>query len=314
MKKIAVFCFLAMCASFLLVQAVNAAEQAACPPLATTCPSTAGPIITDPAVPVIKGQFVINPIFGYAMTINAFSPSWRRVSAGGDFSSFTANLKFTYGLTDRVEVYLFVPPYVHNFASNVGPFNRSADYGGIGDMSLFVKYNFLKETDRWPAISVVGGFGFPTGHYRHLSVGKLGTDLTGSGSFAFTVGLNAQKYIAPVIIYANAWQTMKTALSTSIDGFSFRFYPRDQIAANLAAEWPFHKKFTACLELTSIWDTGRLFGHQANVAPVAKVTLTPEMQWKATDRITVAGGVSVDLWGKNGRANVTPLLAGYFTF
>ncbi len=320
MKKTAVICCLVFYVAFLSVQAVSA-QQETCPPLAVTCPSTAGPIITDTATPVAKGQFIVNPILSLGITVNNFSGSWQRTSAGGDFSSFAANLKLTYGVfaanikliygvTERLEVYMFIPPYVHNFAPNVGLYGRSTDFGGIGDMSLFLKYNLVKETDRLPSVSAVAGFGFPIGHYRRINPCRLGTDLLGSGSYAFTVGLNAQKFISPFIMYANVWQTMKTDFSIN----EFRFYPRDQIAANLAVEWPFHKKFTACLELTSIWDTGRLIGHQANLAPAAKVTLTPELQYKATDKITVAGGVSVDLFGKNARANFTPIVAGYFTF
>ena len=52
------------------------------------CPATFGPIITDTAIPIEKGKFAIQPTFGLSFVTNSFTPSWRRISAGGDFKSF----------------------------------------------------------------------------------------------------------------------------------------------------------------------------------------------------------------------------------
>ena len=82
------------------------------------CPTTFGPIITDTAIPIEKGKFALQPTFGLSFTTHNFSPSWRRISAGGDFKSFGMSLKFTYGLWNNLEVYAVIP-YIHNWASNV---------------------------------------------------------------------------------------------------------------------------------------------------------------------------------------------------
>lgn len=50
------------------------------------CPATFGPIITDTAVPIEKGKFALQPTWGLSFQTGSFTPSWRRVSAGGDSS------------------------------------------------------------------------------------------------------------------------------------------------------------------------------------------------------------------------------------
>ena len=107
------------------------------------CPATFGPIITDTAVPLEKGKFAVQPTFGLGFVTNSLTQSWRRVSAGGNFKTFGMDWKFTYGLIKNMEVFVVVP-YVHNWANSVkepGPNGeRSASFGGLGDVNLTMKY------------------------------------------------------------------------------------------------------------------------------------------------------------------------------
>ncbi len=63
-------------------------------------------------------------------------------------------MKITYGLLKNPEVYL-IAQFLHNWASTVdnpGPQGeRSADFGGLGDLNLTFKYQFLEETARGPS-------------------------------------------------------------------------------------------------------------------------------------------------------------------
>ena len=93
-----------------------------------------------------------------------------------------------------------------------------------------------------------------------------------------------------------------------------RNYPRDVITVNLAAEYPLAPKWVALLELTSSWDGGRLFGHKANVAPAALLSVMPGIEYMATEKFSLALGVNVDLVGKNTCVNLTPLLSMVYAF
>ena len=277
------------------------------------CPSTFGPIITDTAIPLEKGKFAVQPTFGLGFVTNRFSPNWRRVSARGDFQSFSMDYKFTYGLWNNLEVFVVIP-YRHNWAGSVndpGPQGaRSADFGGIGDVNLTFKYRLVEETEARPTVTALFATDFPTGHFRHLNPGRLGTDEIGGGAHVFTTGLNLSKYVKPFIFYGNLWYSMQTDF-TDDDG---RKHPRDYVTVNLAGEYPITKKWVALLELTSFWDGGRLFGHKANVAPGALLSLMPAIEYMATEKFALALGVNLDIMGKNGDTTITPLLSMVYAF
>jgi len=299
------------------------------------CPSTFGPIVTDTAIPIETGKFALQPTFGLSFTTNNFSPSWRRISAGGDFKSFGMSWKFTYGLWNNLEVYAVIP-YIHNWASNVsepGPRGeRAADFGGLGDINLTFKYRLVEETQAAPTVSAIFSPTFPSGHFRRLNPGRLGMDQLGSGSYNFTTGLNASKYLNPFIVYGNLWYTMGTAYTSNEDrrplvrdengdlvegdpvSTRVRNYPRDFVTVNLAAEYPMTKKWVALVELTSTWDAGRLIGHKANLAPAALLSIVPGIEYMATDKFSLALGVQIDLAGKETTANITPLLSMVYAF
>jgi hypothetical protein len=286
------------------------------------CPATFGPIITDTAIPIEKGKFAVQPTFGLGFTTDSFTRSWRRVSAGGNFKSFSMDYKFTYGLANNLEVFV-VLPYVHNWAANVdapGPNGeRSAAFGGIGDINLTFKYRLVEEGPTKPTVTALFATDFPSGHFKRLNPGRLETDEIGGGAYVFTTGLNLSKYVKPFIFYANLWYSVQTAFSNrgdDEDGNSvyFRNYPRDFVTINLAAEYPITKKWVALLELTSYWDGGRLFGHQSNVEPAALLSVLPGIEYMATEKFSLALGVNFDLAGKNNAANITPLLSMVYAF
>jgi hypothetical protein len=276
------------------------------------CPATFGPILTDTAIPIDKGRFALQPTFGLSFVTSAFSPSWRRVSAGGNFRSFFMEYKFTYGLLNNLEVFV-VLPYIHNWCSGMtepGPGGeRSANFGGLGDINLTFKYRLVEEGLRRPTVTALFATDFPTGHFKRLNPGLLGVDAIGGGAYVFTAGLNLQKYVRPFIFYGNLWYSMQTAFTEG----SGRNYPRDFVTINLAAEYPLAKKWVALLEFTSFWDGGRLFGHQA-VPPGALLSVLPGIEYMATEKFSLALGVNVDLMGKNADATVTPVLSMVYAF
>jgi hypothetical protein len=280
---------------------------------ADECPATFGPLIGDTAIPMAKGKFAIQPTVGLSFLTGGFNRDWKRESAGGDFTSFGMSWKLTYGLINNLEVFVVVP-YVHNWASNVdqpGPGGeRSASSGGLGDVSLTFKYRLLEETATRPTVSFLFSPTFPTSHMRTMSPTRLGTDVTGGGAYVFTTGFNLSKYQKPFIFYGNLWYSMQTAFTE----FSERVYPRDFVTVNLAAEYPITRKWVALLEFTSFWDGGRLFGHKANTPSGALVSILPGIEFMATDKLSLALGVNIDLVGKNSESALTPVLSMVYAF
>ncbi|MCK9375386.1 MAG: transporter [Syntrophobacterales bacterium] len=299
------------------------------------CPTTFGPIITDTAIPIDKGRFAVQPTFGLSFITDGLTRNWRRVTAGGNLKTYSMDWKFTYGLMNNLEVFAVIP-YVHNWAGNVnelGPNGeRAANFGGLGDINLTFKYRLVEETKTIPTVTALFATDFPTGHFRHLNPGRLGTDQLGGGAYAFTTGLNMSKWVKPLIFYANVWYTMQTAFDSREDrtglvldengnlvegdpvATQLRNYPRDFVTLNLAAEYPLFGKWVALLELTSYWSGGRLFGHRANLPAEALISVSPGIEYMATDKFSVALGLNIDFAGKNTDAAITPLLSMVYAF
>ncbi len=283
-------------------------------------PTTFTPIITDSAIPEDTGKWTLQPTFGYAFTVSQFNPNWARVSPGGSFQEFAMSYKLTYGLMKNTEINIVIPFEV-NWATNVngslaGPGGeRTASSSGLGDIPLTLKYRFVEETKTWPTITAIFTNTFPTGRFRGLSPSLLGTDIHGSGSTVFTPGINVSKYLqpknlSPIILYANFWYSMPTNY-TNDEG---RQIPRDFTTVNLAAEYLFNGKWVGCLDFTSYYDCGRLFGRKSNVAPTALVSLAPEIEYIFSEKLMFSTGVNFALAGKNNSANITPLFSIIYNF
>jgi hypothetical protein len=280
------------------------------------CPATFGCIITDTAVPIDKGKFSIQPYFSLGFVTNIFTRNWRRVSAEGNFKNFNTSWKLTYGPIENMEVFVVIP-YAQKWANNVNEpgsgGNRSATFGGLGDIDLTVKYRLVEEGKVMPTVTALFATDFPTGHFKNLNPRFLGTDAIGGGTYIFTTGLNLSKCLNPIVLYANFWYSMSTAFSLNSLGFD-RVYPRDFVTVNLAAEYVITKKWIALLEFTNFWDGGRLIGHKANLPPQALMSVLPGIEYMATDKFSLALGVNIDYAGKAYPANVTPTLSMVYQF
>lgn len=276
-------------------------------------PATFGPLVTDTAIPVEKGKFVVQPTFAYSFVNDGFDHEWSRTSAGGNFQTFSMDWKFTYGVMDNMEVFLVIP-YAYNWARNVeeaGPGGEaSANSGGLADLNLTVKYRLVEETACLPTVTALFATDFPTGKFKNINPGALNTDVLGSGAYVFTPGFNFSKYIKPFIVYGNIWYSIQTSY-TDDDG---RQYPGDFVTVNLAAEYPITEKWVALLELTSYWGGGRLFGPKTNLPQESLVSIVPGIEYMATDKFSVALGLNIDLAGRNTDAAISPLLSMVYAF
>ena len=271
-------------------------------------PDTFGPILTDTAVPVAKGVLYLQPFWSFNFVTGAFNTHGKRVSAGGNFYSFGFDLQIYYGAWDNFEIFTVIPVVVNwaNSVEELGPGGeRSASHGGFSDINLTLKYRLVKEGPVAPTITAVFATDFPTGHYKNLNPGRLGTDTLGGGAYVFTTGVNLSKWVKPFIFYANLYYSMPTSF-TDDEG---KQYLRDFVTVNLAAEYPITEKWIALLELTSFWDGGRLFGPRANVAPTHLLSILPGIEFMVTKKLAFYLGVNIDLIGRNTDATVTPILS-----
>ena len=264
-------------------------------------------------MPIGQGNFAIQPLAQLSLRGGQFSPNWRRVSSHGDFSSLQVPVQFTYGPSPNVEMRLIVP-YLQNWARDArlpsSPGTGAADFGGLADTTLYVKYQFQDETASRPTCTALAGFGFPTGHHLHLNPFKLGTDRLGSGAYNFTGGLNFSKWYHPVYFYANLWYTVPT--TATVDGVPI--HDRDLVTLNLAAEWVITKQWALLLEFYSKWQAGNLVGSKSQQPAQALLGMVWGWEYNWNNRWSFAGGLAVDVAGKNTGYNYSPILTCQYTF
>jgi hypothetical protein len=284
-------------------------------------PATAGPIIADSAVPTSPGHLVIQPFWSLGFVAGNFSPSWRRVSAGGNFRSFQMPIKITYGLLRNLEIYAQMA-FIHNWADQVqdsgAPGQHAAGFSGVGDLALVLKYQLLAETTWRPTVSTFFNVDFPTGHHFHTNPSRLGIDVQGAGAYAFTAGFNMSKWLGPVYLYSNLWY----GISTREPGASPHLianplmvpvHGRDLITCNLAAEWPLTGPWVALLEWYSTWEVGPLF-RQSHEPLSVLMGVLPGIEYLFNSRWSCELGVAIDLAGKNSFYGYTPIFSVILTY
>jgi hypothetical protein len=304
------------------------AETKAAPEPPVELPNTTGPIITDLAITQTYKTWTVQFTPTLNLTGGVFNGNWQRRRAGsdqatqvreipvrGDYHSLLIPVQVFYGLSPRMDMSI-TTSFVQDWASNVGPSSRGANFGSLGDTSAQLRYRFL---DGGPTATTVTGYVsvlLPTGHASPLEPKLLGIDQIGAGAFSFTWGVNVFKYIprVPVLLYANIWYT------NWADGWVNRarvIYP-DQITANFAMEIPLKRsagnRWAFLLEVLSSWDAGRMFGPRANQAPLAMVNVLPGVEFLPCPWFTLSAGVQVPLIGKNTSFVYAPTLAIYFNF
>lgn len=289
------------------------------------CPPTFGPLIADTAVPIDTGRFAIQPYPKFRFTTSGTSPSWRRISAGGNYFTFEFPVRFTYGLMKNTEVYL-IAGYKHQWVSEVnepGPNGeRRADYGGWRDVNLTAKYQLMEDRGPWPAVSAAFSVDFPAGHNYRLNPGKLGVDAIGSGSYTFYPGLLVSKCIPPVLVYGNLWYSFSASAPQrrerdEVGSSVWYLNPRDVLLLYLAAEYPIRKgPWVLLFEWYAEFETGRLFGPKPNseTPAYALIGISPGLEYMYSPNLGFAVGLSIDLAGKNVPLEVTPIVSMIYSF
>ncbi len=281
-------------------------------------PATCGPMISDTCNPIGAGKYSMQVWWALSFYPGVFSQNWRSVNAGGNFYTFYMPVKFTYGPTKDMEMYVIVP-FIHNWVNSVtvpGPNGEtSASYSGIGDITAIVKYNLLPEIDWRPAVSGVAGFAsIPTGHASRLNPALLGQDAVGTGALTFTTGVNLYKWLKPVLLYSNIWINSPVNLYPIGSNPARNVRSREYVTFNLAAEYPINKKFVALLEMYSNWTWNNLNTALGYQTPQTVIGVLPALEFIATDQMSFALGCSFDLAGKNGVQKYTPMLTALYTF
>jgi hypothetical protein len=174
----------------------------------------------------------------------------------------------------------------------------------------------LEETESRPAVTAVGGVGFPSGHARHLNPAFLGQDAIGTGSFNFITGINLYKWLKPFLVYSNIW------LNTPVNMFKMTgsaspepVRNRENVTFNLTGELPLNKQWVLLLEMYSTWTWSNpgteSLGFQS---PTTVLGFLPGIEYFFSEKWACSAGCAFDAVGKFGGYKITPAFTVYYDF
>jgi hypothetical protein len=119
---------------------------------------------------------------------------------------------------------------------------------------------------------------FPTGTYQKLSPGKLGTDMTGTGSYDQGYGVILTKKIKPFILHTDFIYNIPAR--TKIDGVKVGY--ADYVNLDYAVEYILPKGFSLLLETNYFWQGDqKRNGILAPSTDSSSLLLVPGIGWSS---------------------------------
>ncbi len=154
--------------------------------------NTSGPFYTGTADVEPGGSFYVEPFLAYYRTKGAHN--------------LYLPMKFAYGLGRRTELDVFAP-FTYNFSRDEqGDLSKSATAFGYADTQAQVKWQFVKETDRYhlwskPSMGLSFALNIPTGKHANLAPNLYGADQRGNGTWNEQINFLLRKQFKPFELY-----------------------------------------------------------------------------------------------------------------
>ncbi|WP_456393372.1 transporter [Persephonella sp.] len=215
-----------------------------------------------------EGQFEIENSFGYIyysanqIYLSSFAILDPIFLTLGEFGVenvrrhiFQYNLALRYGLVDFIQLEVNLPfIYRHERYSIIGTggSEKTADDYGIGDMSLAVSIQPLKEKKSSPAVVLSFAFKTKTGKSPFKVDNPEKVLPTGSGYYAVKGGINLLKSIDPVVVFGGIAYSYNMPekvgrvyqLPDNTSARLDKFYPGDTVSINLGFAYALSYNFS----------------------------------------------------------------------
>lgn len=223
-------------------------------------PVTPGPFTTFTAPVIEKNKFVVQPLYFFNIGRGLFDGDggYHSIPSGDYRYQQQIQIYTQYGIAERTEINV-QPQWYINYAREG---DASAENAGFGDFFANIRYCGIDESTWCPRITGLFEVKLPTGKYQKPDIGKLDTDITGTGSTDYTYGLSFTKGIKPVLWHLDLLYTNSPS-PVRIDGIKTKF--DDTYAVNGAFEWIFYKKLNLMSEL--LWQSQGNRKEDGNYAP-----------------------------------------------
>jgi len=265
-------------------------------------PVSAGTVTTWTAPLCAKGELVAQPFFFYNNTRGTFNSDghYDSLPSGDKKYQFLQQLFAQYGLTDRFEIDAQIE-YQENFLRQNGD---SANSSGFGDSVGFLRYCLQEETGSLPYAAALFQLKIPTGEYQHADDSRLGTDLTGAGSWDPGLGIILTKKFKPFVAHCDF--IYSAPLETKIDGVKTRY--ADYLNYDFGLEYFLSHRFNLMFEANGFLQSDKKEdGARTDDSNVNYFTVSPGIGWSC-EKIQVVLAYQRVLTGTNADANDSVVL------
>lgn len=229
-------------------------------------PWLTGPLLSPSANTLPKGHINVEPYLYANNNLGSYDNNWKFQKFVDPLHNINVIVLFQVGLASRVD--MSIAP--QGFYSWVGD---KAESFRFGDMGMALGFQLIKEQPKtWvPGVKFSFGEILPLGVYENLDPNKLGTDSSGSGSFATSFRLTFSKlfhfqgdnYLA---FRLAVWSTLFTPVH--VHGFNSyggnsstngRVHPGTLFATILGVEYTITKHWALALDILASYSNKTTF-------------------------------------------------------
>lgn len=216
-------------------------------------PWMTGPLLAPAGHTIPAGHVNFEPYFFITDDFGTYNNAWN-VTTMPSLLTYQPDMVLSYGLSKHFDLQASIP---YSFNTEEGQSSN-----GISDSSLILGFQALESNPHGirPDLRVTLAETFPFGRYKNLNPIRLGTDVTGSGSFQTSFGLNFQKttqfsrrflrsrlsliYTVPSSVHVNGVNAYGGALNT--DG---KVHLGNKFTADLGFEYTLTQQWVPALDV-----------------------------------------------------------------
>jgi hypothetical protein len=256
-------------------------------------PPAAGPLTAWTAPLCGAHKFVPHFFLSYSRTRGAYDDagSFAELPSGEEASAWQQQLVLQYGFTDTLE--LDASTALLEKHAKIG--GDSADSTGLADSTLALRYCLREDSGWYPHVTAHVQLHMPTGKYQDADPAKLGTDITGTGSWDPGLAINATKKLKPFLIHADFIYSFP--IETSVDGQKTQNGQYGNY--DLALEYILPAGFELMAEANGCFQAGqKVEGRDVPATQSRSLMLTPGVGW-SNDTIQTLIGYQRSVWGVN---------------
>lgn len=291
-------------------------------------PWYAGPLLTPSAHIITPGLINIQPYLFVTNNHGAYTRSGHSDDIPNKIQ-INPQAIFQVGILDWVDAVLSV-----QLVSNK---QNGKHFTDIGDTGLSLGFGIQPETPYNPAILFSIRETFPTGKYQNLNPHRLGTDVTGAGSYQTTFSYNMSKVVWWISTHPmNIRLSLNYTVAAPVHVKGFNAYgggygtdgkvkPGNTFAADFGYEYSFTQKWVLALDVVYSYSSSANFsgkkGTLKDGTPVNfevpfndQFSLAPALEYNPTENLGFLLGVWFTAWGRNSSNFYSGVFSFEYTF